>query len=85
MSTLPYPQGPIAEHVVGRAIPTGDWVCLQNCHLASSWMNSLEKIVEDLQTNTTLHDEFRLWLTSMPAASFPVPVLQNGIKVHFRV
>ncbi|KAG1666392.1 hypothetical protein FOA52_006501 [Chlamydomonas sp. UWO 241] len=28
-----------------------------------------------------VHPSFRLWLTSMPAEHFPVPVLQTGIKV----
>ncbi|KAK3243833.1 hypothetical protein CYMTET_46533 [Cymbomonas tetramitiformis] len=74
-------QGPIAEATVQKGLKAGDWVCLQNCHLASSWMMTLEKLVESLQTNAENHEDFRLWLTSMPSADFPVPVLQIGIKV----
>jgi len=126
-------QGPIAESTMSMAIRCGDWVCLQNCHLARSWMPRLERLVEDLQlrfqkqeqirmaeeegglerqdsnadsdggkgdaesvndamsmrshadpehaNQLDVHPEFRLWLTSMPAPHFPVPVLQNGIKI----
>ena len=75
-------QGPIAEKAIEQAQGTGDWVCLQNCHLAVSWLAKLEQIVESMQNNPDAVDQgFRLWLTSMPSTKFPVPVLQNGIKI----
>jgi dynein heavy chain len=55
-------------------------VCVQNCHLAASWMPSLEKLLVKYETET-IHDDFRMWLTSMPTNKFPVSVLQAGIKV----
>jgi dynein heavy chain len=73
-------QGAIAERMLDQAQKTGDWVCLQNCHLSASWMPELEKLQEK-QDEATMHPEYRLWLTSMPSEAFPVPVLQNGIKL----
>ena len=73
-------QGPKAQECLERAKNTGNWVVLQNCHLAKSWMPSLEKIVESFREEKTLNPSFRLFLTSMPADYFPVSVLQNGLK-----
>lgn len=74
-------QGPRAVAAIEAATKTGNWVMLQNCHLAKSWMADLERQVESFAENKGLADEFRLFLTSMPADYFPIPVLQNGIKI----
>ena len=81
-------QGPKALQLVSNGKKSGDWVLLQNCHLAKSWMATLESVVDGLAQElteegrpNTIHDDFRLWLTSMPANYFPIPVLQNGVKM----
>ena len=73
-------QGSIAARHIVDAQKKGHWVLLQNAHLALSWLPALEKICNDSAT-MDVHQDYRLWLTSMPAPAFPVSILQNGIKM----
>lgn len=90
-------QGPRAEELIKQAMRTGDWVLLQNCHLAKSWMQDLEAICTDLlrresfnesdaqlkdsDISLCVHETFRLFVTSFPADYFPVSILQSSVKV----
>eukprot|EP00198_Chlamydomonas_reinhardtii_P006936 XP_001696272.1 dynein heavy chain 3 [Chlamydomonas reinhardtii] len=52
------PATPIIFILSQGAVKAGDWVCLQNCHLAASWMPRLERLVEELQARYSKQIQF---------------------------
>merc|ERR1719409_2588516 len=73
-------QGPKAVRLIEIARQQGGWVLLANCHLAVSWLPELDRLCERMSPEDT-HNEFRLWLTSMPTPVFPPLLLQNSVKM----
>ncbi|KAL8020331.1 putative AAA+ ATPase domain, dynein heavy chain region D6 P-loop domain-containing protein [Plasmopara halstedii] len=71
-------QGPLAEQMVQTGALRGHWVLLQNCHLLTSWLKTLEKMLLLL---TKPQKDFRLWLTTEPTDRFPLGILQRSLKV----
>lgn len=71
-------QGPIAEQLLDAGVRRGHWVLLQNCHLLTSWLRNLERMLNEVKDP---HPEFRLWLTTDPTDKFPLGILQRSFKV----
>jgi len=75
-------QGPKAIAGVKEGASSGKWVLLQNCHLAPSFMGTLEGIVEKfVEQVDEMNPDFRLWLTACPSPAFPISILQMGVKM----
>jgi len=81
MVSLGQGQGPIAERLMAEGTSKGNWVCLQNCHLAVSWLPTLDRLLEQLKEQDGVSDDFRLWLTTMPTPAFPSTILQGSLKL----
>lgn len=77
---LSYLQAPVAQHMLEEAVRHGHWVFLANCHLMTSWLPTLDKLVDGLEASKP-HKAFRLWLSSNPSPAFPISLLQAGLKM----
>ena len=82
-------QGPQTRALIEDSMRTGDWVIIQNCHLAGTWMPELERLVRVLGTSNLLTEpsssspssEFRLFLTTLPSNSFPRRLLSSCVRI----
>jgi dynein heavy chain len=69
----------VSDKAVDLQMKEGGWVVLQNVHLMPEWLNDLEKRI---QTNAPdSNPDFRLFLTSDPSKTIPIPLLQRCIKL----
>jgi dynein heavy chain len=72
-------QEQIARNSIKFGMQTHKWIILQNCHLAKSFMNELEKIIDNIERNDG--SDFRLFLTASPSKTIPISIIQNSIKL----
>jgi len=73
-----------AVQAIQKGASEGNWVILCNCHLFEDWLPQLLIQCERIRDpNTKINKEHRLFLTSMPCKRFPIPILQNGVKVAY--
>lgn len=54
---------------------------LVNVKAAHLLVCRLEQLCEKELTKSTVHADFRLWLTSYPSPIFPIAILENGLKI----
>lgn len=73
-------QNSLAIKLIEDGIKSGDWVILQNCHLAADWMYVLERICDNLAPDTT-NPDFRLFLTTNSTDIFPLSIVQGSVKL----
>ena len=63
------------EDTVTKAVAAGDWVLLENLHLAENWLLELEQIIAKIDKETA-NNKFRLFLSSVFFNNCPHMILK---------
>ncbi|GAB1299283.1 Dynein axonemal heavy chain 5 [Apodemus speciosus] len=66
-----------ARKLLHQTMANGGWVLLQNCHLGLDFLDELMDIITETES---VHDTFRLWITTEVHKQFPITLLQMSIK-----
>lgn len=64
-----------ARRMISEAMNTGGWVLLQNIHLSLPFCT---EVMDALVETETVHEAFRLWMTTEVHLQFPIGLLQVG-------
>lgn len=70
-----------ALQLLHQCADNGEWLCLKNLHLVTTWLPVLEKEINTLQPS----DKFRLWLTAEVHQKFSAVLLQSSLKITYEV
>ncbi|XP_051482944.1 cytoplasmic dynein 2 heavy chain 1 isoform X1 [Apus apus] len=72
-------QADLAIQTLKECAHNGEWLCLKNLHLVTSWLPVLEKELNTLQPQPS----FRLWLTTEVHPKFTPILLQSSLKITY--
>jgi len=62
-----------ARRLLSNCVQNGGWVMLQNCHLS---LDYVLEVLDVLIETESIHDEFRIWITTEEHPKFPISFLQ---------
>ena len=70
-----------ARRLMAQGMANGGWLLLQNCHLS---LDYVEEVLDLMIETETIHQEFRLWVTTEVHKKFPINFLQvkKSLGVH---
>ncbi|XP_074682150.1 dynein axonemal heavy chain 5 isoform X5 [Strix aluco] len=66
-----------ARKLLQQTMAYGGWALLQNCHLG---LDFLDELMDTVMETETVHESFRLWMTTDIHKQFPITLLQMSIK-----
>ncbi|XP_069469880.1 dynein axonemal heavy chain 5 [Ambystoma mexicanum] len=66
-----------ARKLLQQTMAQGGWALLQNCHLG---LNFMDELMDTIVETETVHEMFRLWMTTEVHKQFPITLLQMSIK-----
>lgn len=63
------------EEAISKAVNSGDWLLIENLHLADNWLYELEIIIQKLPYEK-VNSKFRLWMSSIQYDNMPAQILR---------
>jgi hypothetical protein len=62
---------------------SGDWLLIENLHLAEEWLFELENIIQKFPYER-INPKFRLWLSTVQHDKMPTQILRNSVKISLQ-
>ena len=75
-------QGQHAKRVIQSAQVKGDWIFIDNCHLAEGGSKELEMLMDQIKEPKSLpHEDFRVYFSSADTVCLPKSIIEYSIKL----